>query len=123
MVPTPAAARLRLPALDLGADLGADVRRYAGYDSSLADDFGPDGWQEPLDVLSSAYRCEAGLSRFGTVSIHAQLVQILTNRLLLEDLVRRRPEVLHGRVEAPIVLLSTSPERDDTIMMRDPFAG
>jgi adenylosuccinate synthase len=26
-------------------------------------------------------------------------------------------------VEAPIVLLSTSPERDDTIMMRDPFAG
>ena len=68
------------------------------------DDFGPDGWQEPLDVLSSAYRCEAGLSRFGTVSIHAQLVQILTNRLLLEDLVRRRPEVLHGRVEAPIVI-------------------
>ena len=26
-------------------------------------------------------------------------------------------------VEAPVVLLSTSPERDDTIMMRDPFAG
>ena len=26
-------------------------------------------------------------------------------------------------IEAPIVLLSTSPERDDTIMMRDPFAG
>ena len=68
------------------------------------DDFGPDGWQEPLDVLSRAYRSEAGLSRFGTVSIHAQLVQILTNRLLLEDLVRRRPEVLERRVEAPIVI-------------------
>jgi adenylosuccinate synthase len=26
-------------------------------------------------------------------------------------------------VEAPIVLLSTSPERDDMIVMRDPFAG
>jgi adenylosuccinate synthase len=26
-------------------------------------------------------------------------------------------------VEAPVVLLSTSPERDDTIMLRDPFAG
>jgi adenylosuccinate synthase len=26
-------------------------------------------------------------------------------------------------VEAPVVLLSTSPERDDTIMMKDPFAG
>lgn len=68
------------------------------------DDFGPDGWQEPLDVLCRAYRDEAGLSRFGTVSIHAQLVQILTNRLLLEDLVRRRPEVLDRPVEAPIVI-------------------
>ena len=26
-------------------------------------------------------------------------------------------------VEAPVTLLSTSPERDDTIMVRDPFAG
>ncbi|HEV7266799.1 MAG TPA: adenylosuccinate synthase [Falsiroseomonas sp.] len=26
-------------------------------------------------------------------------------------------------VEAPVVLLSTSPERDDTIVLRDPFAG
>ncbi|MFQ3623596.1 MAG: adenylosuccinate synthetase, partial [Acetobacteraceae bacterium] len=25
-------------------------------------------------------------------------------------------------VEAPVLLLSTSPERDDTIVMRDPFA-
>jgi adenylosuccinate synthase len=25
-------------------------------------------------------------------------------------------------VEAPITLLSTSPERDDTIMVKDPFA-
>jgi adenylosuccinate synthase len=26
-------------------------------------------------------------------------------------------------VEAPVVLLSTSPERDDTIVLKDPFAG
>jgi adenylosuccinate synthase len=26
-------------------------------------------------------------------------------------------------VEAPVVLLSTSPDRDDTITLRDPFAG
>jgi adenylosuccinate synthase len=26
-------------------------------------------------------------------------------------------------VEAPVVLLSTSPDRDDTIVLRDPFAG
>ena len=32
----------------------------------------------------------------------------------------RRIEELIG---APVALLSTSPERDDTIMMRDPFRG
>ncbi len=26
-------------------------------------------------------------------------------------------------IEAPVALLSTSPERDDTILMRDPFEG
>jgi adenylosuccinate synthase len=26
-------------------------------------------------------------------------------------------------IEAPITLVSTSPERDDTIMVRDPFEG
>jgi len=26
-------------------------------------------------------------------------------------------------IEAPVTLLSTSPERDDTILMRDPFEG
>ncbi|WP_374210628.1 sulfotransferase family protein [Dermatobacter hominis] len=68
------------------------------------DDFGPDGWREPLDVLCRAYRDEAGLSAFGTVSVHAQLVQFLTNRLLVEDVVRRHPEALEQEVRAPIVI-------------------
>jgi hypothetical protein len=35
------------PGLDLGADLGADVRQYAGYDSSLNDRFGRvSGWAD-----------------------------------------------------------------------------
>ena len=38
-----------------------------------ATDFGPDGWQEPLEVLCASLRSEAGLSRFGVVSLHAVL--------------------------------------------------
>ena len=35
------------PGLDLGADVGADVRRYAGYDTSLYKDFGRvSGWAD-----------------------------------------------------------------------------
>src|SRR5262249_35820689 len=46
----------------------------------------------------------AGLSPFGTVSIHAQLVQFLTNRLLVADVLRRHPEVADVEVHAPIVI-------------------
>lgn len=68
------------------------------------DDFGPDGWQESLAVLCEAYRSEAGLSGFGTVSIHAQLVQFLTNRLLVAEVIRRHPAALDQEVRAPIVI-------------------
>lgn len=68
------------------------------------DDFGPDGWQEPLAVLCHAYDTEAGLSAFGRVSIHAQLVQFLTNRLLIAEVIRRHPEALEQDVRAPIVI-------------------
>ncbi len=99
------------PLLAAGAELaeGVSLEPDRLVDDAVAmvgglDDFGPDGWQEPLEVLCRAYRDEAGLSRFGTVSIHAQLVRILANRLLLEDLVRRSPEVLERPVESPIVI-------------------
>jgi hypothetical protein len=68
------------------------------------DDTGPDGWQEPLTVLCDAFVREGGLSRFGTVSVHAQLVQFLKNRLLVADVVRRHPEVRDVPVRAPIVV-------------------
>lgn len=67
-------------------------------------DFGPDGWQEPLEVLCRAFVAEGGLSRFGTVSVHAQLVQFLKNRLLVAALLDRYPEILDIPVRAPIII-------------------
>ncbi len=69
-----------------------------------AADFGPDGWQEPLEVLCTSLRGEAGLSRFGTVSMHAQLVQLLTNRLLVERYLREHPDALDTPVARPIIV-------------------
>ena len=95
----------------LGAALADDVELAPGrlVDDAIAkagglDDFGPDGWQEPLEVICRAYRTEAGLSRFGTVSIHAQLVQLLANRLLIAEVIRRHPQALEEEVRAPIVI-------------------
>jgi hypothetical protein len=80
--------------------LRADALDRAGG----ATDFGPDGWQEPLEVLCTSLRTEAGLSAFGTVSMHAQLVQLLTNRLLVESYLAEHPEALEAPVTAPIVV-------------------
>jgi len=35
---------------------------------------------------------------------------------------RARSEIRRELIECPVTLLSTSPERDDTILVRDPFA-
>src|SRR5919106_5953205 len=56
-------------------------------------DFGDDGFRERLDVLCTALRTEAGLSPQGVVSNCVQLTQLLKNRLLVEDVLHRHPEI------------------------------
>lgn len=97
--------------MDAGAALAADVELTperlvadALARADGADDLGPDGWQEPLEVLCGALRGEAGLSEFGTVSMHAQLVQLLTNRVLVEAYLREHPDALDAPVRAPLVV-------------------
>jgi hypothetical protein len=67
-------------------------------------DFGDDGFRQPLDVLCTALRTEAGLSPAGEVGQAAGLVQLLGNRLLVEDLVRRHPGITAVPVDRPIVI-------------------
>ncbi len=94
----------------LGAALADDVELVPdrivtdAVDGTGLDDLGPDGWQEPLEVLCRSFDTEAGLSAFGRVSVHAQLVQFVRNRLLLEAVIRRYPEAAEQDVRAPIVI-------------------
>lgn len=68
------------------------------------DDFGPTDFVERLDVYCAALRDEGGLSALGRVSNHGQLLKTLKNRLLVEDLVARHPEVLDIEIARPIVI-------------------
>lgn len=68
------------------------------------DRFGDDGFREPLAVLCDSLTNEAGLSAFGRVSVHAQLVQLLKNRLLVTEYLHRHPEALEAPVVAPIII-------------------
>jgi Sulfotransferase family len=68
------------------------------------DDFGPDDFVDRLDVICRGLREEAGLGPAGLVAVQVQLVQLLKNRLRLEDLWRRHPEILDVPIERPIVI-------------------
>jgi len=68
------------------------------------EDFGDDLYSEPFSVLLAALERDPGLSPLGRVSTLAQLVQFLKNRLLLEDLWKRRPEIARVEIRAPIVI-------------------
>jgi len=90
----------------LAADIDltpAALMDQARAESGL-DDFGPLDFVERLDVYCTALRDEAGLSELGRFNNHTQLVKVLKNRLLVEDLVRRHPEILALELTAPIVI-------------------
>jgi hypothetical protein len=88
------------PHLDLSVDgILAAARAATGLDH-----VGDPSFLEPLGVLVDAFAGEAGLSRFGVVSIHTQLVQLASNRLRIEDLIGRHPEILDIEIAAPIVI-------------------
>ena len=68
------------------------------------DDFGPGDFVERLGVVCRAMTEEGGFNGAGVLQQHTLLVQLLKNRLLIEDLVARHPEILDERIAAPIVV-------------------
>lgn len=69
------------------------------------DDFGDESFREPLGVLLGALDSHQERSAMGRVSAHSQILQLLRNRLLVEDLVREHPEILDVPVDRPIFIV------------------
>lgn len=67
-------------------------------------DFGPEDFVERLAVLCQALREEGGFNSAGIMQQHVLIVGLLKNRLLIEDLLARHPEILDERIVAPIVI-------------------
>lgn len=68
------------------------------------DDFGDPSFHEPLNVLCKALRTEAELSPAG-VGLQAEiLVRHLKNRLRVEDVLRRHPEIHDLELKPPVVV-------------------
>lgn len=93
-----------MAAMAPGCLLEPDALLAAARDQTGLDDFGGTSFLEPLEVLCTALREEAGLSLYGLTAQYIQLVQLLSNRLRVEDLVHRHPEILDIEIKAPIVI-------------------
>ncbi|GAB2995411.1 sulfotransferase family protein [Mycobacterium bourgelatii] len=79
------------------------LHERASADTGLSD-FGPTDYRERLDVYLEALRNIDNLHDAGIVNFYSQLLQLLKNRLLLTDLLRRHPEIGDIELRAPLVI-------------------
>ena len=77
----------------------------AASEQTGLDDFGDDWFREPLDIVCRAIPVEAGLNAVGRVTAGTSLVNMLANRLRLEDLLRRHPEIEQVPIARPIIIV------------------
>jgi hypothetical protein len=75
----------------------------ASADTGLHD-FGAGDYRERLDVYLAALHEIDGLHAAGVVNFYGQLLQLLKNRLLFTDLLRRHPEIDDIGLQPPVVI-------------------
>jgi hypothetical protein len=99
-------APIREAMAEMGAAvvLEADALMAAAVDQAGVDDFGDPGFHERLEVVCEALSKDVTLSPAGRAAAFVQLTELLRNRLLVNDLLRRHPEVDELEVRAPIII-------------------
>jgi hypothetical protein len=98
------------PMIDAMAEYGAtqslepDELMKAAVAEAGIDDFGATDFIERLELLCECLANEGGLGPGGVVALQARITRLLVNRLRLEDLVKRHPEILNVPVARPIII-------------------
>lgn len=67
-------------------------------------DFGPDDFRGRLRVWLASFDEDSGLSPLGRATMFGEAVRYASNRLRIEDLIRRHPEILEVAIDRPIVI-------------------
>lgn len=80
-------------------------------------DFGNNSFREPLAVLMDALNGEAQLNEGGRTGQFYRTVDLLVNRLRVEDWFRRHPEIADEAIEAPVVIVGL-PRTGTTMLHR-----
>jgi hypothetical protein len=91
---------------DAGSQLAlepASLKHAATAETGL-EDFGAADFEPRLELLCRAMREEGGFNGAGVLQQHTFVAGLLKNRLLIEDLVTRHPEILDQQIRAPIII-------------------
>lgn len=101
-----AVAPIRQGLADYGAglEITPEAVSQSAIQRSGLSGWGDTSFTERLDLLCTALRTEADLSAVGTAVAFEQVVQHLVNRLRIEDLIARHPEIEDVEVTRPIVI-------------------
>jgi hypothetical protein len=112
---SPEAQQIRelMAMMALECPLDTDALHAKAIADTGLDDFGSDDYRERLDVYLAALHEIDGMHAPGVVNFFSQLLQLLKNRLLLTDLLKRHPEI-HDIDLAPPVVIAGLPRTGTT---------
>ncbi len=85
-----------------GDALEVDVLVEEAVARTGLDDFGAGPWRDGLEVLVSALNSDAALNELGVITWERNIGTLLANRLRVEDVYRRHPEIEAEELPAPI---------------------
>ncbi len=96
-----AAAAPFAPSLELST---AAICTQASAEVGMTDFGGDESFRDRMSTLLHAYGNDVELSPMGHISIHTLFTQLARNRLLLQDLITRQPEIHEIEIKAPIII-------------------
>lgn len=102
---TPAIEAARAGPSDFDENMTVDDILARAVELTGLDDFGEDtGFRERLAVVLQSLAEDEGLTRGGRITIIDHAIRVMANRLRIEDLVKRHPEILDIRIEKPLFI-------------------
>ena len=105
---SPVLTEMQREALEYGAtlqvELDSDSILAEAADAVGLSDFGPQDFRERLDLLCHEWASDHGLTNIGRLSLRNKLLSHARSRLLVQDLLKRHPEIHRVAIKAPIVV-------------------
>ncbi len=88
----------------VSVELSADSILTEARSKTGMSDFGEDDFYERLELLTSEWNNDTMITGIGRMSLHAKLVTFASSRLLIQNTLKKHPEILDIPIEKPIIV-------------------